>query len=174
MTDQLLIQAFLQGGKTEAINQLLNKYQGYILSICMKYSSDMEDAKDNVQDILIKVYEKINSYNSSAKFSTWLYSIARNHCYDQVSKKKKNVQCDRLKEEYEDLIEEMFDDNEFNQNDKLKSTLKLLSVEELTLLNLKYKEKKSIDDISNLTGLSISCIKMRLSRAKLKARALAA
>lgn len=76
---QGLIQQILKGNKN-ALNDLLGQYQNYIFNIAMKMLSNLEDAKDVTQEILIKIVSNLADYDPSrAKFTTWVYRITFNH-----------------------------------------------------------------------------------------------
>jgi len=47
-------------------------------------TGDIDSAADLAQDVFLKAFERLNSYRGDSKFSTWLYSIARNHCLDEM------------------------------------------------------------------------------------------
>lgn len=168
MEDKILIFEYLNAKNSNAIDTLLSRYQNYIFSICMKYSDNLEEAKDNLQEILIKVFDKIHTYTFEAKFSTWLYSISRNHCFDEKKRRQRNIY--KLNEYLKHI--EYFDEINLDDQDtiNLKTLLKNLEQKDQDILVLKYLKKKSIAEISNESGLSQSCIKMRISRAKTKAR----
>ena len=47
-------------------------------------TGDVDSAADLAQDVFLKAFERLDSYRGDSKFSTWLYSIARNHCMDEM------------------------------------------------------------------------------------------
>lgn len=168
-TNQNFLESFYELEGVQGVGCLLSKYEKYIFSICLKYSNSYIDAEDNLQEVMIKVMQKLNAFTASSKFSTWLYSITRNYCIDQLKAKQKeslklkdyfltsNIE---IEEEVEDLRHLYI------------GTIAQLGVEDQILLRMKYMESKSIVEIAQFYNVSQSCIKMRLSRVKEKVRQL--
>lgn len=85
MTDFELITSILSGDKSKyAI--LVEKYQPMVFRICRGFVDYKEDADDLSQDVFIKAYFALNSFNSKAAFSTWLYRITVNTCINHKHK----------------------------------------------------------------------------------------
>lgn len=77
--DLELIKLCLNGSKV-ALNKLVEKHQGYIFNVALKYFNHIADAEDATQEVLIKVIANLGNYNASkAQFRTWLYKITFNH-----------------------------------------------------------------------------------------------
>lgn len=62
----------------------MEEYQSYAFAVAFRFLSDEEDAKDVVQDSFISVWKNFPRYNTAIKFTTWLYSIVTNRCYDKL------------------------------------------------------------------------------------------
>lgn len=134
-----------------------------------------DTAEDLCQEILIKIFLKVNDFQKKANFSTWLYSIIHNTCIDYLRKNKKNTQqvlTEKMVDEVADLIEDVDEIPQEMSLQILDQLLDTISPEEKLLLLLKYKEKHSIKDIQVSLNLSESAVKMRLKRAKEKINAL--
>ena len=76
-TDEQLMARF-QGGDEQAYIELVNRYRNKLLNFVYRYFSDFEISEDIVQDTMVKLYLKKHYYKEIAKFSTWLYTIAKN------------------------------------------------------------------------------------------------
>ncbi len=77
--DVALIQSCLNGSK-QALNTLVENYQGYIFNVALKYFNHIADAEDATQEVLIKVIANLGNYDANkAQFRTWLYKITFNH-----------------------------------------------------------------------------------------------
>ena len=84
---------------------LLEKYQNLVLNIAFSYFGSQAEAEDVSQEVFLKVFQKIDSFQKNSKISTWLYRITMNTCHDESRKKKKRNQGYILDEEnlsYED------------------------------------------------------------------------
>jgi len=69
-------------------NELFSRYSRRVTVWCMKFAhGDREVARDLAQEVLMKAYRHLGGFRSDAKFSTWLYSITRNHCLNFAREK---------------------------------------------------------------------------------------
>ena len=87
-TDETLMARF-QGGDEFAYIELVNRYRDKLNNFIYYFLGDAETAEDIVQDTMIKLYEKKHYYKEIAKFSTWLYTIARNLANTELRKQKR-------------------------------------------------------------------------------------
>lgn len=76
-TDEELA-SLIQSGKVEFFGTLIVRYDAKMKRYSRKFLSDQEDTKDVVQEIFIKAYVNIQSFDAKRKFSSWLYRIAHN------------------------------------------------------------------------------------------------
>ena len=87
-TDEELIRRF-QAGDERAYVELVNRYKDRLLNFVFQFLGDIEQAEDVVQDTMLRLYEKKHYYKEIAKFSTWIYTIARNLANTELRKKKR-------------------------------------------------------------------------------------
>lgn len=66
------------------LNDLFQRYHGRVALWCLRMTGDRESAADLAQEVFLKAFRYLDSYRGDSKFSTWLYSIARNHCFNQI------------------------------------------------------------------------------------------
>jgi len=86
--DEAGLLARARAGEGEAFGKLIQRYQRRIWLVCRQYIGP-DDADAAAQDTFIKAYTKLNSFDSRARFSTWLTRIAINHCLDLLRKKSR-------------------------------------------------------------------------------------
>src|SRR6266545_5610741 len=88
LTDEELIRNFRAGNGTPQnsahIDELFRRYYQKVACWCVRFSSDREMAADLAQEIFMAAYRNLDSFRGESKFSTWLYSIARNHCINHA------------------------------------------------------------------------------------------
>src|SRR4051812_6599498 len=65
-------------------NELFRRHQGRVALWCLRLTGDRESAADLAQEVFLKAFRYLDSYRGESKFSTWLYSIARNHCFNEI------------------------------------------------------------------------------------------
>lgn len=169
-----IIESILQW-KIEEYSLIVDKYQNKIYKYVSKLTNiDHPDVENLVQEIFIKAFEKINSYNKKFEFSTWLYRIAHNHTIDNYKKKKiefidKDKETDTI-----NIIENIIDDNsniektlikEDDKND-LYLILDELDIKYKEVLFLKFLEDKSYDEISDILEIPKWTVSTYINRAK--------
>ena len=104
-TDEQLIARF-QAGDEQAYVELVNRYRDRLMNFVFQFLGDMEQSEDVVQDTMLKLFEKKHYYREIAKFSTWIYTIARNLANTELRKRKRRKvtvlsQMTRDEREYE-------------------------------------------------------------------------
>src|SRR6195256_3357218 len=77
-----------RAGDAEAWGDLYREYAPPIFRFCRRALPTREDAEDATMDIFIKVRQKLSQYDSSRSFSAWLYTVAANHCWDLLRRRK--------------------------------------------------------------------------------------
>ena len=65
-------------------NELFQRHHGRVALWCLRLTGDRESAADLAQEVFLKAFRYLDSYRGESKFSTWLYSIARNHCFNEI------------------------------------------------------------------------------------------
>src|SRR5215475_12777690 len=167
--------------REQFIDELFRRNYPRVARWCLRFSSDRETASDLAQEVFAKAYQNLNSFQGQSKFSTWLFSIARNHCLNFV--KANARQATELRAEGdEDLLAELTDSGtspyiaaerasfarqiEALLNETLDETEKVV-------FTLHYSEEIPLDTISRMLALQnssgakayIVSAKRKLSRA---------
>ena len=169
LSDEEIILKLNDEFEPKLFSVLIERYRFMIRNKCLAYVKNADMAEDLRQDILIKLYLKLNTFKSGSKFTTWLFAIIHNHCMDYLKKNRKEMHqaiTEELSEEISDLI--VYDDEISNQmtEDLLNGLLDQITSEGKLILLLKYKERKSIKEIQTALNVTESTVKMRLKRAK--------
>jgi RNA polymerase sigma-70 factor, ECF subfamily len=85
-TDEQIAQA-VQKGDSGAFGALVERFEPKLLRYAKKFLFDYEDSKDTVQEVFIKAYSNIQSFDSGRSFSSWIYRIAHNEFINAIRKK---------------------------------------------------------------------------------------
>jgi len=86
--DRHLVASFLAGDQS-AFDSIMEAHEDRVFSLCLRIMRNREHALDAVQETFITVFRKAHMYNGESAFSTWLYRVATNTCYDQLRKHKR-------------------------------------------------------------------------------------
>jgi RNA polymerase sigma-70 factor (ECF subfamily) len=178
-TDEEAMVRFQQGD-AGAFDLILHRHAAGVLRFIMKMVRvQSTQAEDLLQDVFLKVIEGRKKYNSNRKFTTWLYSIARNHCIDyfRVEEHRRHISLDiPLSDEEQDgaVILDLVRSRESNQEERAidKQTQELLNVA-VAGLRKEYKEvfllreieEFSLNEIAEIAGVPLSTVKSRLRYA---------
>ncbi|AKF93387.1 sigma-70 family RNA polymerase sigma factor [Brevibacillus laterosporus] len=167
--DKKIIEQVLQGNK-EAYAELIDRYQTKVFFILKKMLGHSQNQQDIIQEIFIKAYYHLSEYRSNYDFSAWLYRIAVNHCLDELRKQKRTpsvVQTEIM------LVDRHTPEDEYLEKEqRLFVRQRMLTLEEKyrKVLDMRYFQYLSYEEISKKLSVPISTIRMRLSRGKMKLR----
>jgi RNA polymerase sigma-70 factor, ECF subfamily len=82
--DDAELAAYAVNGDLDAFEILVRRHTGAVFAHALRFFGDASTADDVVQEVFIKVYRSLDTFNERSRFSTWLYRITRNACIDQV------------------------------------------------------------------------------------------
>jgi len=165
INDQDLLTQYYESHDNRLLGILLQRYTMLLLGVCMKYLKDEEAAKDSVQQIFLKVIHELKRYRVQY-FKSWLYMIARNHCLMQL--RKHDIKS--TKEVSENIIEEERPLQQHMEKEQLLSLMEIsldeLNADQKTCITLFYLDKRSYQQISEQTGLSLMQVKSFIQNGK--------
>jgi RNA polymerase sigma-70 factor (ECF subfamily) len=160
-----LIDRYL-GGDIEAFNELMEAHEDRVFAICLRMLRDREAALDATQDTFLTVFRKVDRYKATAAFSTWLYRVTVNTCYDHLRKQKRK-RADRLPETH-DILDPTAQD-EFDAVDvrpQIEAALADLSPDFRAAIVLVDLQGMSIEQACDTLEVPTGTIKSRLFRAR--------
>jgi len=156
-----------------AFATLINRYQGKLLNYIKRISnSNEDDASDILQDVFLKVYLNLNGFDSTLKFSSWIYSICHNQVISNYRKIKvrpegNSVPIDEFllnKFIYDFNIEKEVDNNIANK--KIFSILDELKEKWKEVLVLRFFEEKDYNEISDIIKKPSGTVASMINKAK--------
>lgn len=164
------VAGIVQNGNSEAFGILVDRYEGKMLRYGRKFLYSYADVEDAVQNVFIKAYTNIQSFNITRKFSSWLYRIAHNTFINVIKKKKREplyffepdtllfhaVKDDRTQEE---LARK-------DSRELLERCLDKLDPKYREPLVLYYFEEKDYKEIADIMRIPVSTVGIRLKRGK--------
>ena len=165
--DKELLQSFYNDRNNDCLGILLQRYTSMLLGVSMKYLKDEDDAKDSVQQIFLKVINELQKYKVEY-FKSWLYMVAKNHCLMKLRDKKHDTVevSDRMlsvENEQEEKVSLVAKENIFNN---LEDALKLLNEEQRVCVTLFYLNKKTYQEIMEVTAYNALQVKSNIQNGK--------
>ena len=174
-SDEQLMLLF-QGGNENAYIELVNRYKDKLINFIFNYLGDIESSEDVVQETMIKLYQKKHYYKEIAKFSTWLYTIAKNLANTELRKRKQRKTTLLSQFSKDDKMYDLpSNDNEVGQEIQteivskiIREAVDLLSEKFKTVITLRDIQQLSYEDISEIIDVPIGTVKSRINRARLQ------
>jgi RNA polymerase sigma factor (sigma-70 family) len=157
-------------GNAEAWGELYREHAPAIFRFCRRAMPTREDAEDATMDIFIKVRQKLSQYDSTRPFSVWLYTVAANHCWDLLRRRK--LRQDLETGEVENMPLEHPDPGQLDQllekrsNQEVRRALDKLRARSRMALVLRYYSDMSYDDIATTLGVRRQFVGVVLLRAR--------
>lgn len=165
ISDEALVLHVQESGG-EGFDEIIDRYQIKIFHYVNRMIRDEDLADDITQNTFISSYENINSFDTTRKFSSWLYRIAHNKTVNEIRSRKKIISLDDTPEisSEEDAEElEMKLDRKLAR-EILEKNLGGIAVKYQEPLILKYFEDKSYEEISDILKIPTSTVGIRLKR----------
>jgi RNA polymerase sigma-70 factor, ECF subfamily len=154
-----------------AFQKLVEYYQTYAFTLAFRLICNEDDAKDIVQESFIRIWKHIADYDFSIKFSTWLYKIVTNLCFDHLkSKKRRNsISIDVVKNaSLNFLFDKDLEENLVNQNlvKVIESIANGLNEKQRIVFILRDLQELEMDEIAEIMNMSAGQIKSNLYYAR--------
>jgi len=165
-----------QDGDKEAFEELVRRHQHRVFGVAGGILHRREDVEDIAQQVFVKAYFSLKRFDQRAAFSTWLYKITVNECWDLLRKKKVRpllYESDLSEEQARQFsATERLDSGAQDVSDKLEAQeqverlLQGLDERDRMMLILKEVEGFAIDEIAEILDLNANTVKVRLFRAR--------
>ena len=170
-TDTDIIQKIMDGDK-EAFRIIMDRYAPMIFHLVRSYERDESMAEELAHEIFLKTYERLDMFKGESLFSSWLYSLGRNHCLDYA---RKNSRRHNVITEWSDAAEMEAVHADYDPEEGmivseysrlLGDCLERLNKTVAEPLILRYREGMSYKAISKQLGVSVSALKVRVHRGR--------
>ena len=172
-SDEKLILRF-QEGDINAYNELVKRYKDRLLNFVFRYFNNVEQAEDVVQDTLIKLYTHASYYKNVAKFSTWIFTIAKNNALTELRKNKRKkpdslwtddgkfIDISSKEESLESKVQNEIAIDQLNKFlDEIPENFRIAVV-------LRDFQELSYEEISKILEIPIGTIKSRINRGRIQ------
>lgn len=161
------------GVSRRAASELLARYRQQVYQWCFRYAGNHEAAMDMAQDAMLRAYQKLDTFEGRARFSSWLFAVTRSTCLNAVARVRfehdRELDLDAVPDtgQLPDAVAEAIDDRQ-----RMLAVIRdVLDTEEQEAVILRYFEQMSPDEITRIMGLtSRSGARGLLQRARRRLR----
>jgi RNA polymerase sigma-70 factor (ECF subfamily) len=159
-----------QQGDTLAFNRLVLKWEHSIYNLTMRMLQNPDEAAEATQEVFMSAFKNIRKFRQDAQFSTWLYRIAANHCISRLRRRPQGVQIS-LDDDHGDrpIVRELpaadSHEQEFFRQESRRSVLSALqhlAPEQRAVVELKFYQELTFEQIAEITQTPMSTVKSRL------------
>ena len=165
-----------QADDREAFEELMRRHQHRVFAVAGGILRKREDVEDIAQQAFVKAFFSLKRFDQRSAFSTWLYKITVNECWDMLRKKKVRplvYESDLSEEQARQVIasEEKVNvgpdvSERLEAREQVNRLLDVLDERDRWMLILKEVEGFSIEEIAEILGLNANTVKVRLFRAR--------
>jgi RNA polymerase sigma-70 factor (ECF subfamily) len=168
----------VKGGDMEAFEALVEKYKQPVVNVMYRMIHDLEEAEDLAQNAFIRVYQSADRYEASAKFSTWVFTIARRLCLNEIRRRGRHP-ADSLESsqtEDENRPAKQFQDNQtfsppqaFLHGElerKIQDAMAELPEKQRLAISLCQENELSYEEIADVLECSLSATKSLIHRGR--------
>jgi len=165
-------------GDGGALTELVDKYKRPVMNVVYRMLRDATEAEDLAQNVFVQVYKSAHRYQVSAKFSTWLFTIARNLCLNEIRRRSRHPadSMDAAHPEQAGQPWQQFEDRKTlsppdsllqgELETKIEHVLAELPENQRTAILLCRQDELSYEDIAEVLGCSLSATKSLIHRGR--------
>jgi RNA polymerase sigma-70 factor (ECF subfamily) len=164
-----------RNGSTRAFGQLFERYDKHVFGIALDYMQSSDDAKDVYQEVFIRAYHGLASFQSKSQLSTWIFRITVNVCLSQIARQKNRLQSP-LDEKYSDAPLNKNSAIHFLQSERgadqaamdseiltqVEQAMRVLSPQQRMVFSLRHLEGYKLREIAVLMECSVGAVKRHL------------
>ena len=169
--DKYLIEQVLKGD-VNSFRFIVDRHKDRSFNLAVKICGNREEAEEIVQDSFLKAYRSLGGFRMESNFATWLYRIVFNTAVSQVrNRDESTMPLEDTPPEASNRRDSDYNGNELdNERKKLLINFALGKLNEVDrgLITFMYYDDLTIDEMTEITGLSASNIKVRLHRSRQK------
>jgi RNA polymerase sigma-70 factor, ECF subfamily len=165
-------------GDTAAFVELVDKYKQPVMNVAYRMLHDATEAEDLAQAVFVQVFKSASRYQVSSKFSTWLFTIARNLCLNEIRRRTRHraESIEAPHPELEDQPLRQFEDKQTASpperllhgelEAKIEEALAELPENQRLAIVLCRQDELSYEEIARVLGCSVSAIKSLIHRGR--------
>jgi len=165
-TDEELIEAVL-AGDIDAFSGLVRRYQDTCMRFAVRMLGSRVDADDALQSAFMRAFRNLRSCRERDRFGGWLYQIVMNECRTYAAReRRRDLRFTPATNAIERAVAPGSEtDVDADVSGHIEHALNLLPVEQREAFLLKHVEERTYEEMSEMTGVSVPALKMRVKRA---------
>ena len=168
MSEEIRIRKLVSGikrGDLAGQKEFFRKYYSYVMSICLRYTRNAQDAEEVLNDTFVKIFSRIETFNHDKPINNWIATIAVNASIDQLRRQKNLMPMDDLDDEYHHHLCEMPILNE-SLDERILPIIQSLPPQYRLVFNMYVFEDYKHEEIAVKLGISVGTSKSNYSRAR--------
>jgi len=175
LTDSELVE-IVRNSNQERYGEIIERYQGKLFAYLFRLIGSRDEAQDILQDVFLKAYRNLQSYDKERKFSSWIYRIAHNEAVNFIKRRalKRFIPWEDIaatKDKLEMMSFEEGADKAWLRKEtgkEVNEALDKIPFKYKQVLVLRYFSDKSYEEISEILGKPMNTVGTLISRAKQK------
>jgi RNA polymerase sigma-70 factor (ECF subfamily) len=160
-------------GDDLAWEAIVRRYQSRVFAVALHYMRNVDDARDMAQEIFIRIYQRLDTFQGGETFLPWMLRLARNVCIDGLRRQKARPPASDVT--VEEAIQIPASDPTPEESSSARSSRRLLyralnrmSESDREILLLKEIQGLKVEEVSSLLGVPVGTVKSRCNRARIE------
>ncbi|MCK4302702.1 MAG: sigma-70 family RNA polymerase sigma factor [Candidatus Eisenbacteria sp.] len=171
--DVALVRQCLKGDEW-AFAKLVSLYSGVLYRLAWRMLRNEEEARDAVQEVFLRVYRALSSFDQSRKFSTWILRITTNHCIDRIRRRRIKMLSIDVADKDDTYLPVVLVDGRPTPEARYGRTALSETLDQMVLrlppiyqavVELRYKQQLAYSEIAEVLEIPLGTVKARLHRA---------
>ena len=154
----------IRAGDRRAFQEIVETYKDEAFSLACSIVKDPQLAEDILQEVFLKVYDKLWTFRFQSSFYTWLYRMVVNRCYNELRKQKRNFTAVDEEIPGGEEASKRVDTQDLQAN--VNAALARMKPDEALIIRLFYLSELSIEEVMKVTGFGKSKVKVSLHRGR--------
>lgn len=162
-SDETLVKQALKGKKSAWL-VLVKRYEKALYNYALRMVNNPADAMDLMQDVFLAVFKSLSAFRGDSAFKGWMFKIAHYRCIEHYRRKRPTQSLDDIPEQLNETSDECpeYHFASGQQAAALQKALQILPVNQKLVVELKFFQHCTFDEIAKQLGISVNTVKSRL------------